>query len=98
MTGELSKAEVTGPVPDLVSEDGDEHIKKKPVTSQEPFNLTKPKPKMIPVPEAIKREIVANPVPKANNRKSLADIEKEKNERREGFRKAIRNDYEVGGK
>jgi hypothetical protein len=95
MTGDMSKAE--GTVPDLVSEDGDE-LQKKPVTVQEPFRLTKPKPKMIPVPEPIKREIIANPVPKANHRKSLAEIENEKKDRREGFRKAIRSDYEGGAK
>ena len=48
----------------------------------EPFNLTKPKPKMIPLPEAIKREVKANPVPKHLNKKSLADIEDEKKKRR----------------
>lgn len=42
----------------------DAHEKK--VTKPEPFNLTKPKPKMIPVPEAIKREVKANPVPKTH--------------------------------
>jgi hypothetical protein len=36
-----------------------------------PFNLTKPKPKIIPEPEAIKKEIKANPVPKANYKKNL---------------------------
>jgi hypothetical protein len=48
------------------------------VTVPQPFNLTKPKPKMIPVPTLIKREVVAKPVPKHLNKKSLADIEKDK--------------------
>jgi hypothetical protein len=52
------------------------------VTVPEPFNLTKPKPKMIPLPEAIKREVKANPIPKNQNKKSLADIENEKKSRR----------------
>jgi len=47
-----------------------------------PFNITKPKPKVIPQPEAIKREVKANPVPKNMFKKTLADIEKEKEERR----------------
>ena len=64
----------------------------------EPFNLTKVKPKMIPVPEAIKREIIANPVPRANHRKTLAEIEAEKKERRAGLQKAIRDEYEGGAK
>jgi len=33
---------------------------------------------MIPVPTLIKREVVAKPVPKHLNKKSLADIEKDK--------------------
>jgi hypothetical protein len=44
--------------------------------------LTKLRPKQIPVPEAIKREVVANPVPKGMFKKTLADIEAEKKERR----------------
>lgn len=54
----------------------------KPVTVPEPFNLTKPKPKMIPLPEAMKREVKANPVPKHLNKRSLAEIEEEKKKRR----------------
>lgn len=60
----------------------EEEDKKKKVTEQKPFNLTKPKPKVLPQPEAIKREVVANPVPKNLFKKTLADIEKEKEERR----------------
>lgn len=37
---------------------------------------------MIPLPEAIKREVKANPIPKNQNKKSLADIENEKKSRR----------------
>jgi hypothetical protein len=51
---------------------------KKPVTVQKPFNLTKLRPKQIPVPDAIKREVVANPVPRGMFKKTLADIEDEK--------------------
>jgi hypothetical protein len=56
-----------------------------------PFNLTKPKPKMIPVPDVIKREVSAMPLPKNMNRKSLADIEKDKKDRRLATTNAIRN-------
>ncbi len=68
------------------------------LTVPKPFNLTKPKPKMIPVPEVIKREVEAKPVPKHLNRKSLAEIEKEKLERRQATANAIRSDYETGPK
>ena len=35
----------------------------KQLTVPEPFNLTRAKPKMIPLPQVIKREVKANPVP-----------------------------------
>lgn len=57
-------------------------MKPKKITEQKPFNLTKPKPKVIPQPEALPREVKSNPVPKNLFKKSLADIEKEKEERR----------------
>ena len=55
-----------------------ESAKKRDPTKQEPFNLTKPKPKVIPEPEAIKWEVQANPIPKAIYWKTLEEIEKEK--------------------
>lgn len=67
---------------------------KKPVTVQQPFNLTKLRPKQIPVPDAIKREVVANPVPRGMFKKTLADIEAEKKERRQATINAVRGDYE----
>jgi hypothetical protein len=47
-----------------------EEAKVKKTVSQ-PFNLTKPKPKIIPEPEAIKKEVKANPVPKALYKQNL---------------------------
>lgn len=72
--------------------DDEQHVK--PVTVPEPFNLTKPKPKMIPLPEAMKREVKANPVPKNLNKKSLAEIEDDKKKRRQATIDAIRKEYE----
>lgn len=69
----------------------DEAPKKAP-TKQKPFNLTKPKPKVIEEPEPMKREVKANPAPKF--RKSLAQIEKEKEERRKAKVEAVRRQYE----
>lgn len=59
-----------------------------------PFNLTKPKPKKIPEPEAIAQQIAANPVPKHIFKKNLADFEKEKEERRKAKTEEIRKEYE----
>ena len=72
----------------------EEEHQQKFVTVPEPFNLTKPKPKMIPLPQAIKREVKANPVPKNLNKTSLADIDKEKKSRRQATIDAIRKEYE----
>jgi hypothetical protein len=60
--------------------------------------LTKPKPKVIPQPEALLRETKANPVPKNLFKKSLVDIEKDKEERRKAKTDAIRKEYEDNGK
>ena len=58
--------------------------------------MTKPKPKMIPPPEQIKREVKAKPVPKGMFTKTLADIEAEKAARRQATTSAIKNDYAEG--
>ena len=61
---------------DLLSVGGEAEAKKK-ITKFEPFNLTKPKPKLIQEPEPMKREVKANEVPKGLFTKlTLADIEK----------------------
>lgn len=69
-------------------------INTKRVTEPIPFNLTKPKPKVIPQPEALVREVKANPMPKHIFKKSVIDIEKEKEERRKAKTEAIRREYE----
>ena len=56
--------------------------------------MTKQKPKMIPPPEQIKREIKARPAPKNMNKKTLADIEADKKQRRQATINAIRGEYE----
>jgi hypothetical protein len=78
---------------DVLSDGGDEEREKK-ITQFEPFNLTKPKPKMIPVPEVIKREVKAKPMPANFNKKTLADIEADKKKRRQATIEAIKGEYE----
>lgn len=56
--------------------------------------MTRPKPKVLPQPEAIKKEIKANPVPKNMFKKTLADIEKEKEDRRKAKVESVRIQYE----
>jgi len=63
-------------------------------TEQKPFKLTQPKPKVVEKPIPLKREIKANPVPKNLYRKSLADIEKEKQQRRKNQIDRVKQDYE----
>ena len=77
--------------------ESEENQKKQP-TQQIPFNLTKPKPKVIPQPEPIKKEIKANPVPKNLFKKTLADIEKEKEERRQEKINNVKQQYEGSSK
>ncbi len=60
--------------------------------------MTKPKPKLIPAPEQIKREIKARPAPKNMNKKTLADIEADKKARRQATINAIKGEYEGNDK
>ena len=53
---------------------------------------------MIPPPEQIKREIKARPAPKNMNKKTLADIENDKKQRRQATINAIKQDYEGNDK
>ena len=53
---------------------------------------------MIPAPEQIKREIKARPVPKNMNKKTLADIENDKKQRRQATINAIKGEYENNDK
>jgi hypothetical protein len=79
----------------VYTQDG-ELVKK--VTEQIPFNLTKVKPKIIPQPEALDRQIIANPVPKNLFKKTVTDVEKDKEERRKAKTEAIRREYEDNNK
>lgn len=60
--------------------------------------MTKPKPKVIPPPEAMPREVKSNPVPKNLFKKTLAEIEQEKEERRKKETEAIRKGYQESDK
>lgn len=73
-------------------------IPAKKTTEPVPFNLTKPKPKVIPQPEALAREVIANPIPKNLFKKSVVDIEKDKEDRRKAKTEAIRKEYEDNNK
>lgn len=79
---------------DLLSGDG----APKKVTETVPFNLTKPKPKVIQQPIALPREHIANPVPKNLFKKTVKDIEKDKEDRRRAKTEAIRKEYEDNAK
>jgi hypothetical protein len=63
---------------------------KKKATEPVPFNLTKPKPKVIEEPQAMKREVKAIPIPKGIFKKTLADIEEEKKDRRKDKQKVYK--------
>lgn len=71
----------------------DDEPPKKPPTTQKPFNLTKPNPKVIPQPDAIPRQVKSNPVPHGLFKKDLAEIVAEKDDRRKKDTEAIRQGY-----
>lgn len=65
--------------------------KKKATVIQE-FNLTKPRPKMMPELEKIEVGFKANPAPKTT--KDLRSIEEEKKERRKEIEENIKKYYD----
>jgi len=65
----------------------------RPRTEVRPFNLTQPKPRLIPQPDAISREIKAQPVPEMINKTTLKQVEEEKATRRDGMRTKTQAKY-----
>jgi hypothetical protein len=70
----------------------------KKVTVAEPFNLTKPRPKVIPQPEALPKIVAANPIPEGLFKKNLKDFEKEKEDRRKATIQSVRKEFEENPK
>lgn len=68
--------------------------KRKP-TEPVPFNLTKPKPRLIPEPEVISREVKALPVNPVIHKTSLDEIEEEKKKRLEEEKAKVAEKYSV---
>lgn len=66
--------------------------KKKPC-SPKPFNLTQPKPRLIPEPEVINREVKAVPLPASTYGLTLADIEEERKKRKEEIKAQVLDKY-----
>lgn len=76
----------------------DEIIPQKKVTQIQPFNITQPKPKMMPAPVEPPPVSKANPVPAGMFKTSLVDIQKMKDERRKATIDAVRKEYEDNSK
>jgi len=68
-------------------------VREKRRTSPKPFNITAPKPRLIPEPEAISREVKALPVPAHLHNTSLADVEEQKKKRLEEEKQRVAAKY-----
>jgi len=69
-------------------------VREKRMTEAKPFNLTQPKPRLIPEPEVISRVVKATPVPtKMIHGTSLAAVEEEKQRRLEEEKSKIATKY-----
>mmetsp|Transcript_99109 Transcript_99109/g.212345 ORF Transcript_99109/g.212345 Transcript_99109/m.212345 type:complete len:757 (-) Transcript_99109:76-2346(-) len=68
---------------------------KRKQTEPVPFNLTKPKPRLIPEPEVISREVKALPVNPVIHKTSLEQVEDEKRKRLEEQRSRVADKYSV---
>lgn len=62
---------------------------------QKPFNLTKPKPRLIPEPEEVSREFKALPVPAKLHAAPLSDVETQKKARRDEERERVSAKYKA---
>lgn len=63
------------------------------VTIPHPFNLTAPKPRLVPQPDPIARVIEAQPVPATNNATSLEQIAEERKQKLEKERERVLEKY-----
>eukprot|EP00933_Yihiella_yeosuensis_P010842 TRINITY_DN1176_c0_g1_i1.p1 TRINITY_DN1176_c0_g1~~TRINITY_DN1176_c0_g1_i1.p1 ORF type:complete len:770 (+),score=247.82 TRINITY_DN1176_c0_g1_i1:59-2368(+) len=63
-------------------------------TKIKPFNLTKVRPRLIPEPEVINREVKAQPIPANLNKQTLAEVEAAKTKRREQEKARIATKYD----
>eukprot|EP00929_Paragymnodinium_shiwhaense_P007467 TRINITY_DN111389_c0_g1_i1.p1 TRINITY_DN111389_c0_g1~~TRINITY_DN111389_c0_g1_i1.p1 ORF type:complete len:755 (-),score=315.21 TRINITY_DN111389_c0_g1_i1:179-2443(-) len=70
-------------------------VKTRKATEMKPFNLTKVKPRLIPEPEVISRQIKAMPVPNTIHKTSLEEVEAQKKQRMEEERAKVRDKYAV---
>jgi len=66
---------------------------KRRMTSPKPFNLTQPKPRLIPEPQVISREVKALPVPETIHKTSLAEVEAEKKRRLDEEKSKVASKY-----
>eukprot|EP00971_Amphidinium_carterae_P075295 1488114-Amphidinium_carterae.1 len=67
--------------------------KEKKFTTPDPFQITKPKPRLIPEPEVINRKIKAKPVPAMIHGTSLAEVEEDKKKRLEEQKAKVREKH-----
>lgn len=80
----------------LQSSDGDIDaitVKPKPTTKCKPFNLTEVKPRLVPLPQEIPKQIKALPVPSMINSTNLGAIAEEKKQRLEQQRELVNSKY-----
>ena len=68
--------------------------KVKKITTPAPFNLTKPKPRLIPNPDVISREVKSMPIPESLYKTSVEEIEAEKEARRQKLKEEIATKYD----
>eukprot|EP00931_Biecheleriopsis_adriatica_P086494 TRINITY_DN61158_c0_g1_i1.p1 TRINITY_DN61158_c0_g1~~TRINITY_DN61158_c0_g1_i1.p1 ORF type:complete len:781 (-),score=272.06 TRINITY_DN61158_c0_g1_i1:166-2508(-) len=65
----------------------------KKLTECKPFNITAPRPRLVPEPEVISREIKAQPVPAAIHKNSLSKVEEEKKRKLEDEKAKVAAKY-----
>lgn len=73
---------------------GDELVKTRKTTVQKPFNLTKIRPRLVPEPEVISRQVKAQPAPASSIAVGvLEQVEEEKKQRLEEHKATVKGKY-----
>jgi len=68
-------------------------VTEKKRTEFKPFNLTQPRPRLIPEPDVITREVKAQPVPTSIHKNSLNKVEEQKKKRMEEEKAKVLSKY-----
>mmetsp|Transcript_130980 Transcript_130980/g.310636 ORF Transcript_130980/g.310636 Transcript_130980/m.310636 type:complete len:762 (-) Transcript_130980:14-2299(-) len=76
-----------------IKADGTDLKTERKATEFKPFNLTRPRPRLIPEPEVMSREVKAQPVPAGIHKNSLSKVEEQRKKKLEEEKARVQSKY-----